>query len=123
MRGEDEVRRFLPLSSAAFHVLVSLADGEKHGYAVLKEINRRAEGAVTLSAATLYATLNRLLNDGLIEEAAERPDPELDDERRRYYAITPLGRRVALADMQRMETALALARGKRLDPKPRRGGS
>jgi DNA-binding PadR family transcriptional regulator len=102
-----------------FEVLVSLADGEKHGYAILKEVARRTEGRVTLSAGTLYALIRRFVAEGLIVESAARPDPALDDERRRYYGLTEFGRRVARAEALRMERALALAREKRLIPRPR----
>lgn len=110
---------YLPLTPAMFHVLVALADGDKHGYAVLKDVKRRTDGAVRLSAGTLYAVLKRLLDDGLIVEADERPDPALDDERRRYYQLSGLGRRVAVAETERMERAIALARAKQLITKPR----
>jgi DNA-binding PadR family transcriptional regulator len=111
---------FLPLSAAAFHVLVALADGEKHGYAILKDIRRRTGDKVQVTAGSLYAVVKRLSDDELIEESEERPDAALDDERRRYYRITPLGRRVAQAEMRRMEDALALARTKKLFGRPAR---
>jgi DNA-binding PadR family transcriptional regulator len=110
---------FLPLSPAMFHVLVALADGDKHGYAILKDVKRRTEGSVRLSAGTLYAVLKRLLDDALVLETDERPDPALDDERRRYYQLTPFGRQVAVAEIERMERAIALARAKQLIVKPR----
>jgi DNA-binding PadR family transcriptional regulator len=109
----------LPLTPAMFHVLVALADGDKHGYAILKDVKRRTDGAVRLSAGTLYAVLKRLLDGDMILEADERPDPALDDERRRYYQLTPFGRRVAVAETERMERAIALARAKQLMSKPR----
>ena len=111
---------FLPLSAAAFHVLVALADGEKHGYAILKDIRRRTADKVQVTAGSRYAVVKRLSDDELIEESEERPDAALDDERRRYYRITPLGRRVAQAEMRRMEDALALARTKKLYGRPAR---
>jgi DNA-binding PadR family transcriptional regulator len=109
----------LPLSPAMFHVLVALADGDKHGYAILKDVKRRTEDRVRLSAGTLYAVIKRLLDDELIVESDERPDPALDDERRHYYRLTPFGRQVAIAETERMEQALSLARAKRLIPKVR----
>ena len=110
---------FLPLSPPVLHTLVSLADGDKHGYAILKEIARRTDGTVRLSAGTLYALLSRATADGLIAESDERPDIALDDERRRYYRLTPLGRRVAVAEIARLESIVEMAREKRLVPRPR----
>jgi DNA-binding PadR family transcriptional regulator len=109
----------LPLTPAMFHVLVALADGDKHGYAILKEVKRRSDNKVRLSAGTLYAVIKRLLDDELIAESDERPDPALDDERRHYYRLLPFGRQVAVAEAERMEQALSLARAKRLIGKPR----
>ncbi|MGE3886974.1 MAG: PadR family transcriptional regulator [Vicinamibacterales bacterium] len=103
---------YLPLTPAMFQVLVALADGEKHGYAVIKEIARRTDGKVRLRAGTLYAVIRRFVDDGLIQESAERPDPALDDERRRYYRITERGRAVAMAEARRMTDTLAQARAK-----------
>jgi DNA-binding PadR family transcriptional regulator len=103
---------YLPLTPAMFQVLVALADGEKHGYAVIKEIARRTDGKVRLRAGTLYAVIRRFVDDGLIQESAERPDPALDDERRRYYRITDRGRAVAMAEARRMTDTLAQARAK-----------
>src|SRR5688572_14964409 len=110
---------FLPLTPPVLHTLVSLADGDKHGYAILKEIDRRTDGAVRLSAGTLYALLGRATADGLIIETDDRPDVALDDERRRYYRLTPLGRQVAVAEIARLESIVEMAREKRLVPRPR----
>jgi DNA-binding PadR family transcriptional regulator len=110
---------FLPLTPPMLHTLVALADGDKHGYAILKEIVRRTEGAVRLSAGTLYALIGRATADGLIVESDERPDPALDDERRRYYRLTPLGRRVAAAEIRRLESIVEMARAKKLVPRTR----
>ncbi len=104
----------LPLTSGTFHVLVALADGDKHGYAILKDVDRSTDGAVQLSAGTLYGIIRKLESEGMIEEARERPAPALDDERRRYYRLTYFGRKVAVAEAERMESALVLARSKRL---------
>lgn len=101
---------FLPLSRDAFDVLVSLADGDRHGYAILQDVAERSGGRVRLSPSTLYAVVRRLLESGLIEESAERPDPEHDDERRRYYTLTALGRQVARAEARRLEQLIADAR-------------
>jgi DNA-binding PadR family transcriptional regulator len=109
----------LPLTPAMFEVLIALADGEKHGYAVLKEVARRTDGRITLSPGTLYAIVRRFVNEGVIAESDARPDPALDDERRRYYRLTDFGRDVARAEARRMETALGMARAKSLIPKAR----
>ena len=90
--------KLLPLTSGMFQVLIALADGEKHGYAIIKEVARRTEGRVRLSAGTLYTIIRRFVQEGVIAESAERPDPALDDERRRYYRLTEFGRAVARAE-------------------------
>jgi DNA-binding PadR family transcriptional regulator len=113
-------RPLLPLTPSVLHVLLALADGDKHGYAVLKEVARRTGGDVTLGAGTLYAIVKRLLADGLTLETDERPDPSLDDTRRRYYRLTPFGRAVAIAEVQRLDRIVAQARVKRLVPGPQR---
>ena len=102
-----------PLTAAMFNVLLSLADGEKHGYAILKEVEEQTAGEVQLSTGTLYGIIKRLLADGLIAELRSRP-MEGDDQRRRYYRLTDDGRGVAIAEAQRMEKLLARARNKRL---------
>lgn len=93
-------------------MLVALADGDKHGYAIGKEIALRTGGQVQLRAATLYTVIKRLLEDGFIDELAVRPDPELDDERRRYYRLTARGRTAAEAEALRLETTARQARAK-----------
>ena len=113
------VRGFLPLTPMVLHILLALADGEKHGYAIIKEVRRRTNGEVELGASSLYAVLKRLLGDRLVAETDERPDPALDDERRRYYRITPLGRDTMLAELRRLESILVQARAKRLVLRPR----
>jgi DNA-binding PadR family transcriptional regulator len=118
-RDERDPEVHLPLTPAEFEVLIALADGEKHGYAILKEVTRRTRGEVALGTATLYAILRRFVADGLLAESAERPAASLDDERRRYFGLTEFGRRVAVAEGQRMEKALAMARAKNLIRKPR----
>lgn len=107
-----DAKLYLPLSPSLWEVLVALADGDKHGYAIGKDVARRTGGAVTLRATTLYSVLKRALDDGLIEETRERPDPSLDDERRRYYRLTDRGRKVAVAESERLTTTLKLARVK-----------
>ena len=104
----------LPLTPAMFHVLAALADGEKHGYAILKEVAEQTQNEVRLSAGTLYGIIKRLLAEGMISECSERPAPELDDSRRRYYRLTDWGRQVARAEAERMEKLIAMARVKRL---------
>ena len=116
--GARSVDTFLPLTPPMLHALLALADGEKHGYAILKEIARRTDGTVRLSAGTLYALVRRATADGLIVESNERPDPALDDERRRYYRLTPLGRRVAAAEIARLESIVEMARAKNLVRRP-----
>lgn len=106
----------LPLTPAAFHVLLGLADGEKHGYAILKEISRRTGGGLEMSVSTLYGAVGRLEREGMIRESTTRPDPALDDERRRYFAITPFGVAVLRAELRRYEDALSQARAKKLKP-------
>jgi len=103
-----------PLTPALFHVLLALADGEKHGYAILKEVKRRTNSRVRLSAGTLYAIIKRCLADGWIVESDDRPDPSLDDERRRYYRLTPSGHRAAVLEAERLEDLVGLARDKKL---------
>ncbi len=105
---------FLPLTTPMLHTLLALADGDKHGYAITKEIARRTDGAVRLAAGTLYAVIKRAVADGLLAESDDRPDPWLDDERRRYYRLTARGRRVAMAEVDRLEGIVAMARAKKL---------
>jgi DNA-binding PadR family transcriptional regulator len=105
---------FLPLPVSEFQILLALADEERHGYAIKAEVEERSGGQVRLGPGTLYGSIKRMLASGLIEESDERPDAMLDDERRRYYRITPLGRSVASAEAERMATLVAAARRKRL---------
>ncbi len=109
---EDEPRPedFLPLHRDTFHILVSLADCDRHGYSILLDVAERTSGALRFSPSSLYASVKRLLHQGLIEELAERPDPDQDDERRRYYRLTRLGRKVAEVEARRLEQLLADAR-------------
>ncbi len=115
-KQRKDIEDLLPLTPGMFEVLIALADGEKHGYAMIKEVARRTGGAIVLSAGTLYAIIRRFVQEGVIEEAPGRPDPALDDERRRYYRLTDFGRDVARAEAARMETALGMARAKNLIP-------
>ena len=113
----------LPLTPQMLHVLLALADGDKHGYAIIKEVLRRTGGDVVLGAGTLYALVKRMLGEGMILETEERPDISLDDERRRYYRLTPFGRAVAVAEVNRLESIVDQARAKRLIKglRPQRG--
>ena len=104
----------LPLTAVAFEILLALADGERHGYSILQEVEVRSGGAVSLHAGTLYRALARLLESGLIEELTEAPDPKNDDERRRYYRLTTRGIAVAKSEVARLEGQLAAARSRRL---------
>ena len=110
---------FLPLTPSSLQVLIALADGEKHGYAIIKEVARRTDGKVRIGAGTLYAALKRFVDDGLVAESDERPDPALDDERRRYYRLTTRGRAVAVAETDRLAETLQQARAKLAPAKAR----
>src|SRR5512143_1405717 len=92
----------LPLTPAVFHILLALADGEKHGYAIMKDIEAQTGGQVKMGPGTLYGTIKRMLAAGLIEESGQRPDPSLDDERRRYYRLTGLGQKVVSVESLRI---------------------
>jgi DNA-binding PadR family transcriptional regulator len=114
---QAEIASLLPLAPATFHILVSLADEDRHGYAILQDVEARTGGEVQLSAATLYRSVHRMLEEGLIVECRERPPAELDDERRRYYRITPLGTEVAKAEARRLSQLVAMARARGLAPR------
>jgi len=107
--------RSLPL--AIFHILVSLADQDRHGYAIMQDVHARTDRRLRLGPGTLYGSIKRRLNDGLIEELDERPDPENDDVRRRYYRITPRGRKAAIEEASRLAKLLRQARASGLAPK------
>jgi DNA-binding PadR family transcriptional regulator len=107
----------LPLPTAVFHILVALADRDRHGYSIMQDVAARTEGKVRLSAGTLYSSIHRMLEQGLVEELRESPDPESTDERRRYYRLTQWGRSVALAEAKRLSDMLAQARETGLIPK------
>jgi DNA-binding PadR family transcriptional regulator len=106
----------LPLPPVTFHILVALADEERHGYAVMQDVATRTNGALKLGAGTLYRSIQRMLEQGLIVETSTRPAPEMDDERRRYYRITPFGRTVAKAEARRLAQMLKLARASGFAP-------
>jgi DNA-binding PadR family transcriptional regulator len=113
----DRVDPFLPLQPAVFHILMALAEDDRHGYAIIQDVSERTGGVVRLSPGTLYRSIQRMLEDGLIVEIDERPDPEEDDERRRYYRITALGRQVARAEAQRLIDLVKMAKASGFVPK------
>jgi DNA-binding PadR family transcriptional regulator len=113
-RPPRESARLLPLPSAELHILLALLDAERHGYAIKQEVAERTAGEVQLGPGTLYGAIKRMLASGTIEESGRRPAADEDDERRRYYRITPFGRAVAAAEARRLEQLVALARRKRL---------
>jgi DNA-binding PadR family transcriptional regulator len=114
--SRHDPQNFLPLTPAFFNILLSLADGEKHGYAIMREIVTQTGGKLSLGPGTLYGAIKRLLEDDLIEESDERPDPAHDDERRRYYRLTEFGKRVAAAEAARLEELVSVARSRQLLP-------
>jgi DNA-binding PadR family transcriptional regulator len=107
-----DVERFLPLTPQTLHILLALGDREKHGYAIMQEVAETTENRIRLGPGTLYGAIKKLLTDGLIEEAEERPDPSIDDSRRKYYCLTRLGARVAAAETDRLTSLVKLARRK-----------
>jgi DNA-binding PadR family transcriptional regulator len=112
----NEVDDLLPLPPVTFHILVALAEEDRHGYAIMQDIAQRTDGGLKLGAGTLYRSIQRMLEQGLISEVSARPAPEMDDERRRYYRITPFGRTVARAEARRLAQMLKLARASGLAP-------
>lgn len=114
---DQQPESLLPLSTAVFHILIALADGDRHGYSIMQDTSERTGGKVRLSAATLYSSIHRMLEQGLVEELRDSPDPASSDERRRYYRITKWGRQVALAEAQRLHALLEQARATGLIPK------
>jgi DNA-binding PadR family transcriptional regulator len=102
-------QELLPLTPPVFHILLALADEERHGYGIMQDVERQTNGALQFGPGTLYGCLKRMLAAGLVEESEERPDPALDDERRRYYRMTALGKRAARAEAQRLAGAVTVA--------------
>ncbi len=103
-----------PLTPAVFHILMALSDGEKHGYSIMKDVEMQTDGKLKMGPGTLYGSIKRMLVAGFIEETEERPDPALDDERRRYYRLSNLGQKVLSAESQRLEQAVKVARQKQV---------
>jgi DNA-binding PadR family transcriptional regulator len=112
--GERDVEQFLPLPASVMHIVVALADGEKHGYAIMRDVAAVSCGVVKMGSGTLYGSIKRMLEQELIEEADERPDPALDDQRRRYYRLTALGHRVGAAEHARLAALIDAARMRHL---------
>jgi DNA-binding PadR family transcriptional regulator len=117
MADQPDLESVLPLTEAAFHILMALAGDDRHGYAILQDVALRTRGQVRLGPGTLYRSIQRMLEQGLIEETRERPAAELDDERRRYYHITPLGKAAARAEARRLAGLVRLARASGLAPR------
>jgi DNA-binding PadR family transcriptional regulator len=110
----DSPDQLLPLSPIVFHMLIALADSEKHGYGIMKTVEDDSRGEMRIPLGTLYGSIKRMLAANLIEETEARPDPALDDERRRYYRITPFGQQVLRAEIMRLDKQLALVRSKHI---------
>ena len=111
---DPKLESLLPLPTAVFHILIALADRDRHGYSIMQDVAARTGGAVQLSAGTLYSSIRRMLEQGLIEELSKSPDPSSTDERRRYYRLARFGRRVAAAEVARLNALLEQARATRL---------
>jgi DNA-binding PadR family transcriptional regulator len=118
MGRSQQVDDFLPLPASVMHIVVALADGERHGYAILRDVTELSDGAVRMGSGTLYGSIKRMLDQGLIEETEERPDPALDDQRRRYYRLTELGHRVGAAEHRRLTALVDAARLRQLGLRP-----
>src|SRR3954465_15707952 len=110
MVDKHEVEALLPLPSATFHILLAVVDEDRHGYAIIQDVEARTGGDLRLSPGTLYRSIQRMLEQGLIVETSERPAPDLDDERRRYYRMTSFGEAVARAELRRIEGLVRIAR-------------
>lgn len=116
VKSEQETKR--PLTQPELQVLLALASGDKHGYAILRGVSEETNGRVRMNTGTLYNVIKRLLQEGMIQELRERPAPELDDQRRRYYRLTAWGREVAVAQLEQMESVVTLARTRHLLDEP-----
>ena len=113
---EPKPESLLPLPTAVFHILIALADRDRHGYSIMQDVAARTDGKVRLSAGTLYSSIRRMLEQGLIEELADSPDPSSTDERRRYYRLTRFGRRTAAAEVDRLNAMVQQAHASGLVP-------
>jgi DNA-binding PadR family transcriptional regulator len=109
MKKERSAGELLPLTQPVFHILLALADEERHGYGIMQDVAQQTGGSLQLGPGTLYGCLKRMLAAGLVEESDERPDPTLDDERRRYYRMTPFGKRIVRAEAKRLAGAVTVA--------------
>ena len=118
-----EPEGYLPLTPAVLDIMVALGDEELHGYAIMREVRRRTQGQRRIAPGTLYRSLRQMHERGLLEESEERPEPGLDDERRRYYRLTDLGRKVAMAELERLDGLVDAARSKGFIPRPRPSGA
>jgi DNA-binding PadR family transcriptional regulator len=118
MSKSESPQDLLPLTPPVFHILLALAEGERHGYGIMQDVARQTANQLQLGPGTLYGCLKRMLAARLVEESGERPDPSLDDERRRYYRMTDLGRQAARAEAQRLRAAVDAARLRRLLVEP-----
>ena len=112
--AQSHPTRFLPLTPAVFHILLVLADADRHGYDIMREIASATDGKIQMGPGTLYGTIKRMLQAGLIAETDERPDPSIDDSRRRYYRLTDLGQRVLAAEVERLARLVEIAQRKDL---------
>ena len=113
-KKKREPEEMLPLPPAVFQILLALADRESHGYAIMQEVSSQTNGKVKLGPGTLYRTIKRMIEDKLIEESDERPDPEMDDERRRYYRLSDFGQKAATFEAQRLSSLVRIARSRKL---------
>lgn len=118
-KEKPDPETLLPLRPSVFHILLALSDGDLHGYGIMQEVAQHTGGQIKLGPGTLYGAIKRLLTDRLIVETDERPDPELDDERRRYYRLTDFGQQVLRAEARRISRMVSVAQNKRLIPKTR----
>ena len=122
MNKSKDPQELLPLTPPVFHILLALTDGERHGYGIMQDVARQTDNQLQLGPGTLYGCLKRMLAARLVEESGERPDPALDDERRRYYRMTGRGREAVRAEAQRLAAAVNAARSKRLFARPETAG-
>lgn len=112
--SHNTVNESLPLTPAVFNILLALVDGEKHGYAIMLEVENNTQGEVKMGPGTLYGSIKRMCEAGMIEESGERPDPQMDDQRRRYYRLTGAGQRALKAEAERLDRQVMIARLKQV---------